>query len=203
MTINLNPYQSTNAVGTFYVESDGLIQGTAFPDPATRFALAGGFLASTETVPMWGGVAITENIPQEQAATPPLRVDVSLGGAIIRATANANITGFSVFDQDYAMINTPQSPVPMADIGQRVHFYRVGSGARIALAIDPTLVTLEGTSILSAVAWDFTNQKIIAGTGFPGKVIAVKAVNCMTVVYTPGTGFATWNRNGACAVCLI
>jgi hypothetical protein len=144
--IAFNPYLQTNAAGMFTVESDGLIVGTAFPDPAARFALSGGWLATAETLPMFGGVAISENVATERSTAPatPTRADIALGPVIARATAYANLTGFSVFDQNYAAVNTPQSPVPVVGSGGMVNFYRLGSGARVALAIDPTLVTLEG-----------------------------------------------------------
>jgi hypothetical protein len=191
----------------FNTESDGFVVGTAMPDPSTRFALAGGILASTETLPMWGGLAISENIPTERS-TPtanPARPDTALGSIIARATAYANLTGFSVFDQNYAAVNTPQSPVPSVGSGGLVNFYRLGSGARIALAIDPALVTLEGGLITQQISWDFTAQRIIAfaTTALNVKVLAIKSSNCMLPSYNSGTGFLTWNYNGAAALCLI
>jgi hypothetical protein len=201
--MQLNPYVQTNAPGMFSIESDGLIVGTAYPDPAARFALSGGWLAQTETLPMFGGVGISENVPQERP--PVTRADVALGGIIARATAAANLTGFSVFDQNYAAVNSPQSPVPSTDKGGLVNFYRLGSGARVALAIDPTLITLEGGLITAQVSWDYTNQKIIAfaTTALNVRILAIKASGCMVPVYTSGTGFITWNYNGAAAVCLL
>jgi hypothetical protein len=199
MSIALNPYVQTNAAGSFYIESDGLIVGTAYPDPATRYALTHGWLATTETLPMWGGVGISENIPSHAGAVPR----DELGGAIGRATATGNLTGFSVYDQNYAGLNTPQSPVPCVDLGGQVNFYRIGCGARIALEIDPTLVSLETGLINQAVGWDFANQKIIAGSGFPGKVLLVKAAGSYTAVRNATTGFVTWNRNAAAAVVLL
>lgn len=201
--IQFNPVIQTTAAGMFTIESDGFIAGTAMPDPATRFALSGGWLAETETLPMFGGVAISENIPQER---PPVnRADVALGGIIARATAEANLTGFSVFDQNYAAVNTPQSPVPTTPSGGLVNFYRLGSGARVALAIDPTLISLEGTLITSQVSWDFINQKIIAfaTNALPVRVLQIKQNNCMVPVYNSGTGFVTWTYNGAAALCLL
>ena len=42
------------------------------------------------------------------------------------------------------------------------------------------------------------------GTGaLACKVLAVQSSGCMTVDYDPVTGFATWNRDGACAIILI
>jgi hypothetical protein len=201
--MQLNPYVQTNAAGMFNIESDGFIVGTAMPDPATRFALSGGWLATSETLPMFGGVAIGESVPQERP--PVTRADVALGGIIKRATAYTDLTGFSVFDQNYAAVNSPQSPVPSVDKGGLVNFYRLGSGARVALAIDPTLITLEGGLITAQVSWDFTNQKIIAfaTTALNVRVLAIKASGCMVPVYSSGTGFITWNYNGAAALCLL
>jgi hypothetical protein len=203
--LTLNPVVQTNAPGMFSIESDGLIVGTAYPDPAARFALSGGWLATTETLPMFGGVAIGEGIPQEQSAGPPFKTDVSLGGIITRAADYAHLTGFSVFDQNYAAINSPQSPCPSVSPGMLVNFYRLGSGARVALAIDPTLISLEGGLITQQVSWDFVNEKIIAfaTTALNVRILAVKATRCMVPVYTSGTGFVTWNYNGAAAVCLL
>jgi hypothetical protein len=201
--IAFNPYVQTSAPGMFNIESDGYIVGMAEPDPSTRFALAGGWLATTETLPMFGGVGISENIPQERP--PVTRADVALGGTIARATAEANLTGFSVFDQNYAAVNSPQSPVPTVGSGGLVNFYRLGSLARVALAIDPALITLEGTLITSQVSWDFTNQKIIAfaTNALPVKIIRIKSSGCMVPVYTSGTGFTTWSYNGAAALCVL
>lgn len=201
-SIALSPYITTNNAGSFHTYSDGLIQGMAMPDPAARFALSGGILASTETSPMWGGLPIVESIP---AATSAQNTQ-SLGGSIARATAIAGITGFSVFDQNYAAPTTPQSPVPLVAGNGMVNFYRLGSGARIPVAIDPALVDLDGESILTQVAWDFTNNRLAAyasGDALPVKVLKVYGANCKTVSYDSGTGFATWNSNGAAALILI
>ena len=205
--IAFNPYLQTTAAGMFTIESDGFVVGTAMPDPATRFALAGGWLATTETLPMFGGVAINESVPQERP--PVTRADVALGGIIARATTLAagagTVTGFSVFDQNYAAVNTPQSPVPVVGSGGLVNFYRLGSGARVALAIDPALVTLEGGLITQQVSWDFSAQRIIAfaTNALAVKVLAIKSSGCMRPIYTAGTGFTTWSYNDAAALCLL
>jgi hypothetical protein len=208
---SFNPYVQTNAAGMFNIESDGFIVGTAMPDPAARFALSGGWLAAAETLPMFGGVAISENIPVERSTAPatPSRPDIALGEIIGRATVMTagagTITGFSVFDQNYAAVNTPTSPVPTVGSGGMVNFYRYGSGARVALAIDPTLVTLEGGVNTAQVSWDFVNQRIIAFavTAIPVKILAIKSSGCMVPSYNSGTGLTTWNYNGAAALCLL
>ena len=205
--VTFNPYVQISAAGMFNIESDGFIVGMAEPDPAARFALSGGWLASAETLPMFGGIAINESVPQER---PPItRSDIALGGIIARATTLAagagTTTGFSVFDQNYAAINTPQSPVPTVGSGGLVNFYRLGSGARIALAIDPALVTLEGGLITQQVSWDFSAQRIIAfaTNALNVKILRIKSSGCMRPVYNSGPGTITWNYNDAAALCLL
>jgi hypothetical protein len=209
--IAFNPYIQTSAAGMFTIESDGFMVGTAMPDPATRFALSGGWLATTETLPMFGGIAINESIPLERTTSPatPTRPDIALGGIIARATTLAagagTTTGFSVFDQNYAAVNTPKSPVPTVGSGGLVNFYRIGSGARVALAIDPALVTLEGGLVTQQFSWDFSAQRIIAfaTTALAVKILQIKSSGCMRPIYTSGTGFTTWNFNDAAALCLL
>src|SRR5487761_2489213 len=127
--ISFNPGLTTNALGSFSIQSDGMVQGVATDDPAIRNELSGGVLASTETLPMWGGVGIYENIPVSGN-------NGTLGGNIGRATSVSStkaLTGFSVFNQAHNWITTPQSPVPMGASASTVNFYRLGSGARIAV----------------------------------------------------------------------
>ncbi len=164
-SITINPAVTTNGIGSFNVDASGFIAGTAYDDPAIRNQLAGGVLATTETLPMWGGVGISEAIPQPTySATNPAN---NLGPLITRATllgsagTAASLTGFSVFNQAHAMINSPQSPVPQAGAGMTVSYYRLGSRARIALPMNPALVSLGGSIVTSRVSWDFVAQQIV------------------------------------------
>ena len=158
--ISINPSATQVAGGTFNTSSVGLIQGQAYPDPETRFALAGGTLLSTETVPMWGGVAIFEEVPGAAGG-----ISGSLGSPVGRATTvtggSKPITAFSVFDQAYGMVNTPESEVQLAGSGGQVMYYRLGSRARIAVACDPNLISLRGGLINASVSWDFVNEQLI------------------------------------------
>ena len=296
--ITFNPILTTTGYGSFGVTWEGLIQGEALDAPNIRNQLAGGTLATTETLPMWGGVAITELVPG--VSTGPV---VSLGSVIGRATtvtttATGGLNGFSVFDQNYASMSSPQSQVPLIPSGVQVNYYRLGSNARIAVACSPSLVSLEGALITQQVSWDFNNQvlqpyegtvtysitsitssyssatglytfAVVVGTASPVgavgdyinisgvtgtgaslvngdqvvtaytsntvfsfqvaaasgaiatgvltgssqlnygtgplnvRVLQVQPSNCMTVSYNAVTGFANWNRTGACAVILI
>lgn len=162
--ISINPVITTNAPGSFSVDSVGLIQGTAYNDPSARNYLAGGVLDQAETVPMWGGIGISEYVPPGSGTKP---ASTTLGGAIRRATnisatgAALSLTGFSVFDQDHSMISTPQSPVPLAGTGMSVHFYRLGSNARVAVACDPILIDTENNPITQQLSWDFSDQLLV------------------------------------------
>lgn len=173
--ISFNPYLTSNAAGSFSVQSDGYIQGVAMDSPAIRNSLAGGYLASTETLPMWGGVAIQELLS-------PSTSDGSLGNSIGRATTNARITGFSVFNQAHAWVTSPQSQAPSAGAGMTIPFYRMGSGARIAVALDPSLVSLDGGLITQNVTWDINNQRL---TPYDAAT-ATYAVTSMTPVDSGG-----------------
>lgn len=162
-SVSVNPLVTTNAAGSFQIASVGLIQGTAMADPASRFQLAGGILAATETLPMWGGVGISEAIGGVAGQAAP-----ELGSVITRAStlavgAAGQLAGFSVFDQNHAMLTTPQSPVPLMPSGGEVNFYRFGCGIRVALALDPALVTLEGGSVWQNISWDFNIQQLVQG----------------------------------------
>ena len=166
MSITLNPIITSNARGSFGTSWNGLIAGTAYADPSTRNALAGGVLATTETLPMWGGVGISEWI-----AADPMIAAGTFGGSIRRAallTGASGLTGFSVFDQNHSAIQTPQSPVPLVTGGMTMNLYRLGSGARIAVAADPVLASLEGGIINAQVSWDFAQQRLIPFTAAYG-----------------------------------
>ena len=162
--VTINPYVTSNAQNTFNIDTVGYIQGTALDQPAIRNSLAGGVLAPTETLVMWGGVAISETTTPLSGS--PVTAGV-LGGNITRAL-NLSLVGaagalsvWSVFDQDYAMINSPQSPVPLIGVGGQVNFYRLGSGARIAVACAASLSSLEGNVTSQQVSWDYVSQMLV------------------------------------------
>ena len=223
--ITFNPTLQTTALGSFTLESDGVICGTAYPDPSARFRLAGGYLSPDEILPMWGGVAISENTPSyaPPAPNPPAypapgtpRVvgppRPELGGRIRRATDDGNITGFSVFDQNHAMLNFPGSPVPQTAPGGLVNFYRFGSNARLALPLDPN-VLLEDIIITGngGFTWNYDKQWVDAwGQGLPLRVLRTFPGNCLAPVYDGGPtatppmpGNLTWDPNAAACIVLI
>jgi hypothetical protein len=183
MTANItfNPVLTTNAFGSFNIKTDGYIQGMALDNPAARYFLSGGILAGTETLPMWGGLPIVESIATPSATTPR----TELGGIITRATAmtGAGITGWSVFDQQYAAINSPQSPVPLVGTGGQVNFYRSGCEARIAVACDASLASTDGDAINLASTWQWNFK---GGFLQPYTATATVSITSMTWAATNG-----------------
>jgi hypothetical protein len=213
VTITLNPIITTNAPGTFSVTLNGLVQGMAMDDPAARNWLTGGVLGPNETLPMFGGIPITETFPPAFGSAG--YIDPSLQTLVTRATAGwavpavaGMMTGISVFNQNFAAINTPQSPVPQSAPGMAVHLYRFGTNARIPMAMDPAMA-IPGQLVdpILPLYWDVTNQRITqTATGnlaLPPtvKIVDYNLTNSMTVAYNATTGFCTWNR-GAPAVVL-
>ncbi len=179
-SISLQPMLTTNGLGSFSAQSEGLVQGNVYDDPAVRFYLATGSLASTETLPMWGGVPITENISN---VSPP-----ALGNSIVRATAVANITGFTTYNQATSWIVTPQSDAPSASSGMTIPFFRTGSGARLTVACDPSLVSLETGAINQNVTWDFNNERLMPYNA----ATATVSVTSITASFDAVTGLWTF-----------
>jgi hypothetical protein len=150
--ISFNPLLVTVAPASFSTTTDGYVQGVMLDDPAVRYALAGGVLAAAETFPMWGGVAIYEDIPGASG------VSVSMGALLGRALSTTAIAGFSVFNQAGNWITSPQSEAPSAAGGMTVPYVRLGSGARVVVQCNPSLASLQGGATNQQVSWDFNNQ---------------------------------------------
>ena len=199
--ITINPALVTNAAGSFSITSEGYVQGVMLDDPAVRFALATGIVSSAASTPFWGGMGITDSLWTPGAESPSVQSVLTL------ATSQANLTGFTVFNQANAMIQSTNSPAPLAPVTGAINFFRLGSGARIAVACSATVAAaLQGGASNQAVYWDYTNQVLLnapGGTAIAVKVIDVNIGNSMVVSYASGTGFATWNRSGSTAIIQI
>jgi hypothetical protein len=162
----VNPIVTTNAPGSFFASSDGLIQGTAYDDPAFNFALCQGTWGASGAA--FGGMAISEFITPSGPTLEPGNASLNLQPA----TAVGNISGLTVFNQAVAMIASPGSTAPKATLGMSVSYYRTGSNARIAVAMAPSLVSLEGAIISSQVSWDFVGQQLVPYVAaYPANVI--------------------------------
>lgn len=184
--LSLNPMATTNAAGSFGVQSDGFIQGVALDDPANRFNLASGTVAATETKPLWGGLPVAELLPGVSSSPR--------GSTIRRAVSLAELEGFTVFNQAHNGLTTPQSPVPLYASGMSVSFYRLGSNMRVPLKASAQVVALgtAGASVKTPLAWDFVNNQVTtaAAAAFAGADIATTAVTYSNGVATATTASA-------------
>lgn len=184
--IALAPMLTSTFAGGFEVSSFGLVQGVAMDDPAVRFALAGGVLDPSETLPMWGGVGIYANVPT--VGSGPLGPRVGRATSLTPSAAKGLI-GFSSYNQATAALTSPQSPAPTMGSLMTVPYWPLGSGARLAVAIDPSLAaTLQsGVSIGTQVSWDFNNQLLQpydASTATYSMSSVTSSYNATTGVYT-------------------
>lgn len=184
--LSLNPMATTNAAGSFGVQSDGFIQGVALDDPANRFNLASGTVAATETKPLWGGLPVAELLTGVNSSPR--------GSTIRRAVSLAELEGFTVFNQAHNGLTTPQSPVPLYASGMSVSFYRLGSNMRVPLKASAQVVALgtAGASVKTPLAWDFVNNQVTtaAAAAFSGADIDTTAVTYSNGVATATTASA-------------
>ena len=198
--ISLNPMATTNAKCLFSTNSNGFTQGDAQDDPAVKFALAGGVLSTEATTPLWGGIPVQEFVPASGSV---------LGSTILQANSEAVPQAICVFNQAFAGITTPQSTAPLYSPGMTVNYYRLGSGARIPLALDPASVTLEGELVSTTVYFDYTNNWLTASipsvgqAALPVKVLKLSTSNNKTVSYNGMTGNANWVTDGYVALVQI
>lgn len=201
-----NPYAITNVSDGFSVQSNGFWQGDLQSDPAGRFQIAAGVIKSTETLPMWGGIAIFENTPP---VTPANGYAGSIIGRFTSSMAATNkIAGFTVFNGTYSLPTTPQSPVPLGAVGNSFNFVRVGTNNRIVVQCSTSIIAEVGVQNPKSFSWDAVNQQLIPYSSTAGSISFTATLiqvdtNGATVVYDSATGFATWNTASNVAVIQI
>jgi hypothetical protein len=218
-SISINPATQTNFAGTFFVNSEGYTQGDALDDPNNRFNLRKGIVSPSASQPMWGGLAINEALAGSGtfavggSNNPAGNLQSILTpGTSISAGNSAAITGFTVFNQATAMIQSAQSRVPQAPSGGAINFYRMGSGARVPVQALLAAATAwaGGTVAPAAIYWDTNNLWLTNSSGsgivelttlYPNLVIdAINLTNSRVVSYNGTTNFASWVETGACVV---
>jgi hypothetical protein len=213
-SISLNPALVTNAAGLFSVSTNGYTQGSTLNDAAVRNELVSGIVSPSAANPFWGGMAITDSLWTAGVQSS------EIGSVLALATAAANVTGFTVFEQSSAGYITPQSNVPLYPANTALNFYRLGSGARIPVQCSSTVAAaLAAGASNIALYWDYTNQVLLSapgGTALPvklvgldtggnSKVVAYNATGSNIVVngVTIIPGAAMWNNAGFVAVIQI
>lgn len=223
--ITLNPNVQTNFAGTFFVSSDGYTQGDALDDPAIRFSLRKGVVVSSATNPMYGGLPISESMsPGLTGGSFPFTGESDELQSVLAAAANISAgtagcyTGFTVFNQSTALVQTAQSRVPMGAANGAINFFRSGSKARIPVQALLAAATAWAGGVVdpSTVYWDTVNQWLTnaSGSGIIGPLpgVWVEAVNLSNSrivnwnVNSAGyatSGFLNWYEAGATAVLVI
>jgi hypothetical protein len=205
MSITLNPLPTTSASNSFGDSTLGYTAGSLWPNAAARNFLRTGFVDASVTGLVYGGVGITA---KTQAAGTPM-----LGPTLTIATTASNLTGFAVWDQSAAGVQTPQSPVSLFSPGMSISFVEFGLGQCIALPMSATnAANLLGVADNTQLTWDFTNQVLLPfnTNAIPGpstlsaKIIDIQIGNSIIVVpNSPSSGLAQWNFAGATVVIQI
>jgi hypothetical protein len=194
-TVTISPWVTSTPSDSFVSPTQGYIAGLMLDDPVSRMWLNQGVLASTETVPLWGGVPIAEyiNLPGTGAS--------GLGPTLKRATASIAATGWCVFNQAMSGIITTSSTAPSYVPGGSVNFVRFGSNARIVVAIDPAIVTAVNSTDITVLAdtlyWDVTNYRITTTSTSNAALPTTTAIleintNSKLIAYTSATGTVAW-----------
>lgn len=206
MSLTYNPAQVTNANSTFYLTSDGAIQGFFQDDPSLRNQLRSGVVAPAQTTPLWGGMGIT-------VAGPTAGVEhQSLKAMLTLASSQANLLGFTVWNQSLATILNPSAsaPVPQAgggtgtNPGGAINFFLLGSGAQIWVQCSSTVAAAyKGAAWSAATYWDYTNQVLLSAPG--GTALGVEVVDVVTNgnAQVVASGGSSWNYSGYAALIKI
>jgi len=187
MQISISPNQTTSPSNSFLLQTTGFVQGSYYDDPSSKNWLAAGFIASSVTQAVWGGMAITENIPGISAN--------QTGENLVLASAPANITGFTVFNQASNGLITPGNTVPQYGSGMSISYFRLTSNARIAVQCSNALANaLTGGATNQQVSWDFTDQILVPYTaGYSGSISGAvwASTNGGQTTFTVGTNPTT------------
>lgn len=189
--ITFNPQLTTVPSTGFLGTTKGYVQGAFFDDPSSRMYLSAGIIASSVTGVVYGGMALTENVNAANSN--------QAGNNLTIATAYANTTAFCVYNQANNMIITPGNSAQMAVAGMSASYFRLGSGARIAVQCNSTLAnSLSSGAVNQQVSWDFTNQILIpfSTTALNVKVLSV---NTNSKIVTNTSGVLTYST-GICAI---
>lgn len=204
-SVNFNPIQTTNFPGTFFVSTNGFVQGVMEDDPVSRFYLRSGVVASAATVPMWGGVGIAEGL-----AGGSTGIADELNSILSAASSANGIDGFTVFNQAAAMVITNSSTVPLSGSLMAVNFFRFGSGARVAVQTTSTVASaLAGGSTSPTLYWDPVNYQVTtvatSNVALPTsvKLTHVDVGNSKIVSYDSTSGYANWTEGGSTLVLVL
>jgi hypothetical protein len=201
----VNFYGTTNAAGLFGVETNGLVQGEFQPSPVSRYTIASAYVASTVTVPIYGGMLITEYI----SATDSVTGD-SGGGTLVPAATAAAGTGFIVSNAMYnaVIVSGPAGvgAAPFVGPNNTAQIARLGSGVVLAVAINPAAVAgFQGGAVNQQISFDPVAQWLTTYSGtlgaLPAELLKIEA-NSMVISVNETSGLPIWSQ-GPCALIRI
>lgn len=204
MDINFSPFKTQGAFsGSFNIESRGLTQGDAHDDPAIRLQLCSGTLADDIDSPVWGGVGVVEYVST---------IAANVGGSTIKKAKASICNAFTVFNQAYHGITTASNSVPLYLAGGSVHYYRIGSGARIPLPVSAAVAALAtGNVPVSAdgFVWDMKANCVDVYSS--GSSANPKVKISLLMISTKGnltikketSGNVVWENDKPCGLFLI
>lgn len=194
-----SPYATTGISDGFVVSTDGYVQGLFLPDPANRYNLEGGYVASTQTQPLWGGLAVTLAVPAvgENAQGP----------ALVAAASLAGINGWTLFDQSSAGPISATSNVPLYSAGMSLNFARPGSDLRICVAVESVSIldSLIGAAPNVDLYWDPVNLCITttSTSNYGPLPVQLEALSVTSKTVSYSSPNANWNYAGAAAIIRI
>ncbi|MFW0766700.1 hypothetical protein ACN0IV_12755 [Trabulsiella odontotermitis] len=202
--ISFQPFKNMGAMGgLFNTESRGLTQGDAHDDPAVRLQLCSGSLDDALATPVWAGMGVTESIAP---------TDSNVSGSVIKAATATVCNAFSVINQAYHGITTAGNPVPLFLAGGSVHYFRIGSGARIPLPISDAVAALATTGDpvgADGFVWDLTNNLVDVASSASSanptvaiKLLQVSLAGNLTVKQNTD-GSVIWETDKPCGLFLI
>ncbi len=197
-TIAFNPMLTTGIPDAFVVQTGGYVQGTFLDDPAMRYQLEGGYVASTQSTPLWGGLPLTLAVPNVNAN--------EVGPAVVAAASLAAINAWSIFNMSAAGIITPSSNVPLFSSGMSINFARPGSLLRVVLPVNAAVLNSLATGAPNvSLYWDPTNLRLdTASSGNYGPLpVQIEFLSNTSKTVTYSGGLANWNPSGAVAVVRI
>lgn len=200
--INLQPFKTMGSMGgLFNVSSRGFTQGDAQDDPAVRMQLCSGLISDDVETPLYAGMGVLECLAPADSVT---------GNNIILPTAT-RCNAFTVINQAYHGITTPNSPVPQFLQGGSVHYFRIGSLARIPLPIsaDVAAMVQDGGPVdADGFVWDLVNQCVdVYSSGSSGNpVVNIKLLQVSTsgnLTVKKDNGNLVWDTEMPCGLFLI
>lgn len=152
-TISVNPYATTSPYPNFQLATQGGVQGLPFDDTVARLWLKEGLLASTETLPMWGGVPV--NIGINNSGAGP----AGTGAPVARATSAATTNGWSTFYQMAHMVIVPGNSVPLIGVNASVGYFLNGTNIQLWVQVDPDLVAAAAGASITGLTlyWNTTD----------------------------------------------